>query len=227
MDIIQTRSSTARPVKAVIFDMDGLLLDTEQVYFQGYRNARANMGLPPHDAGFMELIGLPAPAGRPLLQAHLGDQTDAFEERWDQEVSHLMTDTIPVKPGVAILVQRLQVLNLPYTIATSTFTAKAHDHLDRAGLGGLFPHVIGGDQVSNGKPAPDIYLKAAATLGIAARHCAAFEDSENGVRAAVAAGMTTVQIPDIKPPSPELRALRHHIADTLLDGAALLNLMET
>jgi len=213
-------------IHAVIFDMDGLLLDTEKVYFQGYRNARSTMGLDPHAAGFMELIGLPTPAGRPLLQAHLGDLTDAFEAQWDHEIRQLMTKEIPVKPGVTTLIGHLQASALPYAIATSTFTTKAYEHLERAGLGGLFPTIIGGDQVSNGKPAPDIYLKAAQSLGIAAHHCAAFEDSENGVRAAVAAGMTTVQVPDIKPPSAEMRAISHHIADNLLTGARMVGLLQ-
>ncbi len=214
-------------IKAVIFDMDGLLLDTEKVYFKGYQNARTAMGLAPYDAGFMELIGLPTAAGRPLLEAHLGAATDAFEAQWDHEIRQLMTARIPAKPGVRHLMTQLQDQQIPYAIATSTFTSKAHDHLERAGLGDLFDTIIGGDQVQNGKPAPDIYLKAASTLKIDPRLCAAFEDSENGVRAAVAAGMTTVQIPDIKPPSDDLRKLGHYIADTLLEGARYLQLNET
>lgn len=214
-------------IKAVIFDMDGLLLDTEQVYFNAYRRARTAMNLPPHDAGFIELIGLPLLAGRPLLQAHLGPATDQFEVEWDAQITKLMTATIPAKPGVRQLMTGLQRQNIPYAIATSTVTAKAHDHLARAGLGDLFDTLIGGDQVVNGKPAPDIYLRAASTLGINPTDCAAFEDSENGVRAAVAAGMITVQIPDIKPPSAGLLRLGHHVADTLLAGAAALDLLET
>ena len=216
-----------RPIKAVIFDMDGLLLDTEKLYFQGYRQARTTLGLAAHDDGFLDLIGLPMDAGWAKLRTQMGDLTDQFAAQWDREISQLMTHDIPVKPGVTAMVTQLQSRNLPYAIATSTKTTKARNHLSRAGLGGLFDTILGGDQVANGNPAPDIYLHAAATLGIPAQHCAAFEDSENGVRAAVAAGMITVQIPDIKPPSTALRALGHHVSPTLLDGATLLNLMET
>ena len=212
--------------KAVIFDMDGLLLDTEQVYFAGYRDARTAMGLAAHDDGFLELIGLPLPAGRPLLHAHLGPATDAFLEQWDHEISQLMTDKIPAKPGVRAVMTQLQARRIPYAIATSTYTQRAHAHLARAGLDDLFTTVIGGDQVQNGKPAPDIYLAAAQALGVDPTDCAAFEDSENGVRAAVAAGMTTVQVPDIKPPSADLLQLGHHVADTLLAGARHLKLIE-
>ncbi|WP_341366282.1 HAD family phosphatase [Yoonia sp. BS5-3] len=215
------------PIKAVIFDMDGLLLDTEQVYLQGYRNARTAMDLSPYDAGFLELIGLPNHAGRPFLEAHLGPATDAFEAQWDQEIRKLMQAQIPAKPRVRDVIEALQDRQIPYAIATSTYTQKAHNHLARAGLDDLFPLIIGGDQVVNGKPAPDIYLKAAATLCIAPGNCAAFEDSENGVRAAVAAGMQTVQVPDIKPPSEALLSLGHHVAETLVAGAQMLNLMES
>ena len=214
-------------IKAVIFDMDGLLLDTEQVYFDGYRNARAAMGLPPHDDGFLELIGLPEPAGRPLLTAHMGKATDQFIAQWDHEIHQALQADIPAKPGVQEVATCLRARRIPYAIATSTRTAKAHDHLARAKLGDLFPIIIGGDQVQNGKPAPDIYLKAAAPLGVPPNQCAACEDSENGVRAAVAAGMITIQIPDIKPPSPDLLTLGHHVADTLIDGAKMLRLMES
>ena len=214
-------------IKAVIFEMDGLLLDTERVYFEGYRRARAAIGRPENDAGFLAMIGLPLPAGRKLLEAEFGVDCTRFVDHWDDEIAQLMADKIPVKPGVRPLITKRQQRQIPYAIATSTYTAKAHHHLARAELGDLFETIIGGDQVTNGKPAPDIYLKAADTLGIAPAQCAAFEDSENGVRAAVAAGMITVQIPDIKPPSDALLALGHQVADTLLDGAALLDLIQT
>lgn len=211
-------------IKAVIFDMDGLLLDTERVYFEGYRRARTALGRSANDAGFMAMIGLPMPAGQRLIQQEFGADADRFASRWDHEIKQLMTADIPAKPGVRAVITGLQQRRIPYAIATSTYTAKAHDHLARADLGDLFDTIIGGDQISNGKPAPDIYLRAADTLGMDPAHCAAFEDSENGVRAAVAAGMTTVQIPDIKPPSPALLQLGHHVAGTLLAGIALLNL---
>lgn len=142
-------------ISGVIFDMDGLLLDTERVYLKGFRTA-------------------------------------------------------------------LRGARIPYVIATSTRTDKAHDHLGRAGLGDLFTQIIGGDQVSRSKPAPDIYLKAAATLELPPTCCAAFEDSPNGVRAAHAAGCVTVQVPDIVEPDAALRALSAHVVPDLQAGLKAL-----
>ena len=115
---------------------------------------------------------------------------------------------------------------MPYIIATSTRTDRAHAALARAGLDDLFARVIGGDRVTASKPAPDIYLLACRTLGLPPQDCAAFEDSPNGVRAAVAAGLRTVQVPDILMPDAELRALGHIVAPDLASGARALGLLD-
>ncbi|PUB12743.1 HAD family hydrolase [Yoonia sediminilitoris] len=227
MDKKTTINANDRPIRAVVFDMDGLLLDTERIYFEGYKRTRASFDLPPDDATFLEMIGRPQAEGQAVLQNGLQGIMKAavFDARWAVEVRALTQGPLPVKPGVAAMVSHLQGTGLPYAIATSTKTPNAHKHLAQAGIGHHFPIIIGGDQVTRGKPAPDIYLRAAATLGIAPADCAAFEDSENGVRAALAAGMTTVQVPDIKHPSPDFAASGQHIAADLVAGAKLLGLM--
>ena len=207
--------------RAVVFDMDGLLLDTERVYFEGFRTALAAHGLPQDDDLFRQLVGTNRALGRRLLAEGLAGRItlEEFDSVWDAEIAQQLADFIPVKPGVRAVAEHLRELDIPYIVATSTQTEKAHLHLDRAGLGALFRDVVGGDQVAASKPAPDIYLCATALLGHDPANCVAFEDSPNGVRAAHAAGLITVQVPDIVVPDAELRALGHHIASDLIAGA--------
>ncbi len=213
--------------KAVVFDMDGLLLDTEQVYFEGFRTALTILGLPQDDNLFLRLVGTNHVLGRQLLtEGLLGRVTlEEFETVWDKEIAQRLVDCVPVKPGVRAVAEHLREKDIPYIIATSTQTEKAHLHLDRAGLSALFPDVVGGDQVAASKPAPDIYLHATARLGHDPATCVAFEDSPNGVRAAHAAGLITVHVPDIVAPDAEIRALAHYIASDIIAGAQKVGLM--
>lgn len=207
--------------------MDGLLLDTERLYLSAYRAARDLMGLPPDDALFMSLVGMNSTRSAQVLADGLGNaDADAFSAHWDAGVTERMKTDIRPKPGVADLAAHLKKIGMPYIIATSTKTDYAHRNLGRAGIGTYFPDVIGGDQVSRSKPAPDIYLAATRALGLAPHHCAGFEDSPNGVRAAHTAGLITVQVPDVVPPSDDLLALGHHVADDLLAGAQHLGLID-
>ena len=181
-------------------------------------------GLPPNDDIFIAMVGVNAVAGDAILRKSLAGRTDPV--RFDADITARVRDRfargIPAKPGVRDVVEALQV---PHIIATSTRTDKAAAHLEVAGLADLFPDIIGGDQVTRSKPEPDIYLAAASALSVPPVVCAAFEDSPNGVRAAHAAGMTVVQVPDVVPPDDDLRALGHHIALTLRDGARHLGLI--
>ncbi|MEL6934390.1 MAG: HAD family phosphatase [Pseudomonadota bacterium] len=213
--------------QAVVFDMDGLLLDTERVYFEGFRTALTILGLQQDDDLFRRLVGTNNVLGRRLLTEGLSGKVtlEEFDAVWDNEIMQRLADCIPVKPGARALAEHLRERGIPYIIATSTQTEKAHLHLDRAGLSALFQDVVGGDQVAASKPAPDIYLHATARLGHDPATCVAFEDSPNGVRAAYAAGLITVQVPDIVAPDTELRALGHYIASDIIAGARAVGLM--
>ncbi|MEP3346616.1 MAG: HAD family phosphatase [Litoreibacter sp.] len=213
--------------KGVVFDMDGLLLDTERVYFESFRAALAAIGLPQDDNLFRRLVGTNLLLGHQLLTEGLSGRVtlEKFNAVWDDEITLRLADCIPVKPGAPAIAEYLRERDIPYIIATSTQTEKAHLHLERAGLSALFQDIVGGDQVAASKPAPDIYLHATARLGQDPTTCVAFEDSPNGVRAAHAAGLITVQVPDIVAPDSELRALGHYIASDIITGARKVGLM--
>jgi len=124
---------------------------------------------------------------------------------------------VPLKEGAIALLDAMARLGLPLAIATSSDTAHALEKLRQAGVLERFRAVIGADQVQRPKPDPSVYLKAAASLGADPRACLALEDSEYGVRAAHAAGMTVIQVPDLIQPTTELRALGHIVLASLKD----------
>lgn len=214
------------PISGVVFDMDGLLLDTEKIYFAAFKRTLDTLGLEQNDGLFRSLVGTNTALGRQLLRDGLSGEVtmEAFDAVWDADIADHLKQNIPAKPGAAVFARHLRQAEIPYIIATSTQTEKAHLHLARAGLAELFPDVVGGEMVTKSKPAPDIYLHAARVLDLSPQSIAAFEDSANGVRASHAAGMITIQIPDVVPPDPELIALGHHIAPNLVAGALHLGL---
>lgn len=141
-----------------------------------------------------------------------------FCQMWDKKYERLIKErSIPLKKGALELLNHFRLNNLPMAVATSTATHSAKAILKNSGIFDFFRIVIGGDQVSKSKPSLDIYLKAAAELSSNPKRCLALEDSANGVKAAFAAGMTVVQIPDLVPPDSELMHLGHILLDDLSD----------
>ncbi len=206
--------------------MDGLLLDTERVALAAFEHTAHELGLSDLAPLGRGLIGLRSDAVKNRLNAALAGRmnTKTFGDAWDKRFHREISEGVPLKPGVTELLGLLQERALPCAVATSTHTDNALRHLDEAGILHLFQTVTGGDQVKHGKPAPDIYHKAAASLGLTAPDCVAFEDSDPGAQAAIASGATTVQVPDINPPAPAMLKNGHLIATTLLDGARKLGL---
>ncbi len=172
-------------------------------------------------------IGLRSDGVKATIATALGTHVDfeMFYTAWGQRISEAFALGIPVKESVIELLDALQAQGTACAVATSTHTASAEGHLKRAGLRSYFAAVIGGDQVANGKPAPDIYHMAAEALGVSASSCAAFEDSDPGTQAAIACGATVVQVPDVKPPSAALLVNGHVIADSVLAGAQHIGLL--
>ncbi|MGK7870097.1 HAD family hydrolase [Falsiroseomonas sp. E2-1-a20] len=219
-----TAFALPRRPAALVFDMDGLIFDTETLYREAIFAAAAEAGRAMTPALFLSLIGNPWPRNRALLLAAFGEAfaVEAFRDEWVRYFEALALHRQFLKPGVVALLDRLDALGLPRAIATSSAHATAAHHLAAHGLAGRFHHIVAQGDYARGKPAPDPYLLAAARLGVAPALCLALEDSHNGVRSAAAAGMMTVMVPDLLEATDEISALCVGIAPDLHAVARLL-----
>jgi HAD superfamily hydrolase (TIGR01509 family) len=205
-----------RPVAGVVFDMDGLLIDTEALWRDVQLAEAAAIGRAlPLDV-VHSLIGLPRRHSSANLRAHFGDDfdLDAFLEG---AAIRARKAEIAVKAGVEELLDLLDALDLPRAIATSSAREAVESHLGSTGLLTRFHAFVTREDCVQGKPHPEPYLNAARLLNLDPRDCLALEDSHNGVRSAHAAGMMTVMVPDLLPPTPEIADLCVAVAETLHD----------
>ncbi len=213
-------------VDAIVLDMDGLMLDTEPIYKRALQGAAAEFGYVIEDDFYTTLIGRDNSDCEAVVLERFGHDFPVaeFRTRWSQLwKTHIEVFGIPTKPGLIEILSFLERHQLPVAVATSSDQEYASLSLRSAGLKERFNHVITSDQVLHGKPAPDIYLEAARRLGVTASRCVAVEDSDAGVVAASAAGMITLLIPDLKPPSPEASNAAFSVLDSLYDAKDLIS----
>jgi HAD superfamily hydrolase (TIGR01509 family) len=207
----------SRMPAAVIFDMDGLLFDTETLYQEALPLAAAEHELDVVPDVFGRTIGLPWAQCRALLLSHFGGAfpVDDFQASWGRHFWLLAETRLTLKPGVLELLDTLDQFQLPRAIATSSSRRTVERHLTAHDLIGRFDEIVAHGDYETGKPAPDPFLKAAEWLCIEPRLCLALEDSHNGVRSASAAGMITVMVPDLLPATEEIRGLCAFVARDL------------
>jgi HAD superfamily hydrolase (TIGR01509 family) len=206
-----------RPV-AVIFDMDGLMLDTEPLAARAWGEAAAALGVGFDMALARAMIGRNFADCATMLRARYADPypVDALLGRWHAAYDAIVSrEGLALKPGLVELLEWLEANAIARAVATSTRRERARAKLEHTALLPRFHAFVGGDEVARGKPAPDIYVEAARRLGKDAAACVALEDSEPGIRAALAAGMTPIMVPDLHPPSPELVALEVTVLPSL------------
>jgi HAD superfamily hydrolase (TIGR01509 family) len=197
------------PVEAVLFDMDGLLLDTEAIYIEAIQLAARGLGYPDMPLDLCHsTAGVTGPVRNRMIEAHYGEgfRIDAFREQFAGHVGRLTQAGIPLKPGVVELLDFLGGRGLPLAVATSARRPTAETHLGKAGLLHRFRTLATRDDVAQTKPHPDVYLEAARRLGVAPGRCIAFEDSNIGLEAAHAAGTMAFMVPDLAQPLPESHA---------------------
>ena len=195
---------------AVVFDMDGTLLDTERIALQAFMESCESLEIPGGRETYLQCVGSTSPRIREILIAAFGHLVpyEKFYGMWCARFDAATAETpIRVKDGAKEVLQHLEEAGVPRAVATSTARATALRKLSAAGLLDTFDVVVGGDDVHQGKPEPDIYLAAADRLSVPANQCLALEDSENGVRSAHAAGMTVIHIPDLAELSVEVQRL--------------------
>jgi HAD superfamily hydrolase (TIGR01509 family) len=221
--------SFPRPVKAVVFDMDGLLVDTETVVLRAMQRAAAGIGAEIPLSVFHRMVGLQHAASDAILVDHFGEGFDL--EGWPAEVSkHFREEQaagIALKTGVVEILDYLDAAGLPRAIATSSTRYAVEQSLGPHGLLDRFDAFITRDSQVQGKPHPEPFLKAAAALGVAPQDCLALEDSHNGVRSASSAGMMTVMVPDMLDPTEEMRTLTVRVARDLHEVRDLLAAQES
>lgn len=192
--------------RALVFDMDGLMLDTEPLAARAWSEAAESLGMAFDMACAPRLVGRNLRDCRALIVAHHGDgyAVDAVMSRWHEAYDAICErEGVALKPGLVELLDWLEARGIDKAVATSTRRARAHDKLERVGIARRFSALVGGDEVEHGKPAPDIFLMAARRIACEPVDCLVLEDSMPGFRGAVRAGMAVIVVPDLGPPDPE------------------------
>lgn len=212
------------PNQGVIFDMDGVIFNTEQLLIDCWKVLADRDQIPDIEAVCHRCLGVTKDITRKnFFDAYGPDFAfDAYQKELFSLFQEKARQGLPVKKGVFELLTFLKNNHIPTAIASSTYTPVVKQELSDAGLLPFFDVIIGGDQVQRSKPAPDIFLKAAAALDRSPAVCYGIEDSFNGIRALKAAGLTSIMVPDILLPDQTILPLCDHVFPSLLDVRSFL-----
>lgn len=197
-------------IKGAVFDMDGLMIDTEKLYLLYWKKAAADFGYDMKDEHVYAIRSLARKYSIPMLKSFFGEDfpTEEVRARRTELINaHIEKNGIDLKKGLFELLNWLKDHGVKLAVATATPRERATLYLRKINALDLFDTVVCGDMIANGKPDPDIYLTAARELDLPPEQCAAFEDSPNGIKAAHAAGCHAIMIPDMTPPDNEITPL--------------------
>lgn len=218
-----SRITLARPL-AVVFDMDGLLVDSERVARRVWQAAATDCGFTLTDDMYLTLIGAGPEDAEAMLSQRFGSSfhVPTFRSRRAARMQEIVAGApVPFKAGARELLAFVAALDLRMGLATGSSRDDVRVRL--GDVAAAFHAIATRDDVPRGKPNPDLYLAAADALGVKPADCVAVEDSFSGVRAAAAAGMTVVMVPDLAPPTPDVAALAAGVFDSLIDVRAAID----
>lgn len=222
---IYKKKTDGVPVRGVLFDMDGVVLDTERLYARFWREAAAALG---HTMSYEQALGmrsLSSTAGQAQLEGYFGKGVSRAEfraKRIELMDAYIDANGVDLKPGIRELLDYLEDKGIKAAITTSSPLERVRRYLGRHELIERFDCLCSGADVPRGKPEPDIYLHGAACLGLKPEECIAIEDSPAGVLSAYRAGCKTVMVPDLDQPDEETEKLLFVKADSLIDVIDLI-----
>lgn len=217
---IRNKEMMKKPVRGVLFDMDGVILDTEKLYCRFWREAAQALGYPMTVEQALGLRSLNAQAGQEKLESYFGPgvSREAMKnKRVELMDAYVAAHGVEAKAGAGELLAALKSSGIRIAITTSSPMDRVKRYLEPLGLLEPFDCLCSGHDVPHGKPEPDIYLHGAACLGLAPEECLAIEDSYAGVLSASRAGCLTVLIPDLDEPTPEILAPLYACCEKLTD----------
>ena len=212
-------------IKAVIFDMDGVLIDTEKHYNAAWCEAARMAGFDFRREHALMLRSCDAGIASKMMKDIFGAEFDYFairEVRRRLVAERLAKYGLEKKPGIDEILAFLHTKGIKAAVATATGSELAHQHLETIGVKDQFDKIVSAVQVQHGKPEPDIYLYACSQIGEQPEDCIAVEDSPNGIKSAYAAGCKPVMVPDLTQPDEEIKPLLYAVVDSLADLKGLV-----
>lgn len=212
-------------IKTIIFDMDGVLFDTERLCMESWVQVAKEWNIQDMEEVFPLCIGLNANDTKALVRNHYGeefpfDEYRAEASKWFKK--EVLEKGMPVMKGVRELLTFLQENKYTIGLASSTRYEAVLHHLEQAGIREYFSVIVAGDMVEHSKPRPDIYLLACEKLGVKPEEAYAIEDSPNGIRSAHSAGMKPIMVPDMIAPDEEMKKLSFLICNDLTEVQSFL-----